>query len=279
MTEQLNPAKGDVQAALDAGLAMARQQAVDDAHSFVVLPAGATVHSLEKQCLQPLRARGTVSLRDMRSFIAYIRERSNPVMELNSRRIYGVVTPKPSFRCVFNDHGVAPEAGWRDDIAMFDCPLSEEWQRWTTKNGVKMDQEAFAQHIEDNLPDIAEPTAADMLEVSRSLEAKKKVNFASGLRLSNGQTQFTYEEQVEGTAAKGRILVPEVFALGVPVFEGGDRYRLEARLRYRIADGGKLTMWYDLLRPHKIIEDATAFVWKSIEAELGCKVLNGGITA
>lgn len=84
---------------------------------------------------------------------------------------------------------------------------------------------------------------------------------------------------MEGTAAKGRILVPEVFALGVPVFEGGDRYRVEARLRYRIAEGGKLTMWYDLLRPHKIIEDATAFVWKSIEAELGCKVVNGGITA
>lgn len=278
MTDKLNPPQGDVQAALDAGLAMANQQQPLSAHGFVVLPAGASVRSLEQMCGEPQRPRGTVSLRDMRSFIAYVVERSSEEPEADTRRIYGVVTPKPSFRCVFNDHG-ATHAGWRDDIALFDCPLSEEWQRWTAKNGVKMDQEAFAQHIEDNLPDIAEPTAADMLEVSRSLEAKKKVNFASGLRLSNGQTQFTYEEQVEGTAAKGRILVPEVFALGVPVFEGGDRYRLEARLRYRIADGGKLTMWYDLLRPHKIIEDATAFVWKSIEAELGCKVLNGGITA
>ena len=118
-----------------------------------------------------------------------------------------------------------------------------------------------------------------MLEISRSLEAKKKVNFASGLRLSNGQHQITYEETIEGTAAKGRLMVPETFALGIAVFEGGDRYRVEARLRYRIADGGKMTMWFDLLRPHKVLEDALSFVLRSIEAELGMQVLNGGIKA
>ena len=71
--------------------------------------------------------------------------------------------------------------------------------------------------------------------------------------------------------------MPEVFALGVPVFENGDRYRVEARLRYRIADGGKLTLWYDLLRPHKILEDAMRFQWKAIEAALGVTVLNGAV--
>jgi hypothetical protein len=71
-------------------------------------------------------------------------------------------------------------------------------------------------------------------------------------------------------------MVPETFALGIAVFEGGDRYHVEARLRYRIADGGKMTMWYDLLRPHKVLEDALSFVWKAIEAELGMQVLNGG---
>jgi uncharacterized protein YfdQ (DUF2303 family) len=72
-------------------------------------------------------------------------------------------------------------------------------------------------------------------------------------------------------------MVPETFALGIAVFEGGDRYHVEARLRYRIADGGKMTMWFDLLRPHKVLEDALSFVWKAIEAELGMQVLNGGI--
>jgi uncharacterized protein YfdQ (DUF2303 family) len=175
---------------------------------------------------------------------------------------------------IFNDHR-GDQAGWRDDRAVFDCPLSPEWQRWTAASGKQMTQEAFATWIEDNLPDIAMPPAADMLEISRSLEAKKKVNFASGLRLSNGQHQITYEESIEGTAAKGRLMVPEVFSLGIPVLEGGDRYQVEARLRYRIADGGKLSMWYDLLRPQKVLEDAVNFVWRAIEAELSTTIWHG----
>lgn len=274
----LNMGKTDAETLLNAGMAMAlRVNHTGDGHEFVVLPAGAKLQSVENMQKTPARARGTVNLRDMASFIAYVRERCPDVTsESSTLRMYGTITPKPGFRAVFNDHGAALP-GWRDDLAVFDCPLSEEWTRWTAKNGTKMDQETFATWIEDNLPDIAEPAAADMLEIARSLEAKKKVNFASGLRLSNGQTQFTYEETIEGTASKGRITVPEVFALGLPVFENGDRYRVEARLRYRIADGGKLTMWYDLLRPHKILEDAMRFQWKAIEAALGVTVFNGAV--
>lgn len=114
-----------------------------------------------------------------------------------------------------------------------------------------------------------------MLEISRSLEAKKKVNFASGLRLSNGQNELTYDEQISGTAAKGKLNVPELFTIGIPVLEGGIKYAVEARLRYRIADGGRLTMWFELVRPHKIVEDAVLAVWKEIEDKTGLMIFNG----
>lgn len=87
-----------------------------------------------------------------------------------------------------------------------------------------MNQADFARFIEDNAPDIASPPAADMIEISRSLEAKKKVNFASAIRLDNGKTEFTYEEDIEGTAAKGRLQVPQVFTIGIPVPEGGPKW-------------------------------------------------------
>lgn len=266
----MNTTGNDVQAALDAGMVLADIRQHGPA-VFVTLPAGAQVHSLEHMLNNPFRPRGTVALRDQRSFVSYIRKRG-------IARLYGVQSPKPGFTAVFNDHE-AFVSGWRDDRATFDCPLSREWQTWTAASGKQMTQEDFARFIEDNLPDVADPPAADMLEISRSLEAKKKVNFASGLRLSNGQHQITYEETVEGTAAKGRLMVPETFDLGISVFENGDRYRVEARLRYRIADSGKMTMWYDLLRPHKVLEDALQTVWKSIEKELGCEILNGGIVS
>lgn len=262
----------DTQAALEAGMLAGEVRLAGDT-PFVLLPGNASVHSLEKLLPHPTRTAGTVELRDQKSFVAYVADRKT-----KGTRLYGTHTPKPGFVAVLNDHqAVEPIAGWRDDRATFECPLSREWQTWTAANGKQMTQEDFARFIEDNLPDVADPPAADMLEISRSLEAKKKVNFASGLRLSNGQHQITYEETVEGTAAKGRLMVPETFALGIAVFEGGDRYHVEARLRYRIADGGKMTMWYDLLRPHKVLEDALSFVWKAIEAELGMQVLNGGI--
>jgi len=264
----------DTQAALEAGMQLAEVQHVADV-PMVVLPAGAQVHWLDNILPNPHRAKGTVALRDMASFVRYVGERKTA-----ATRIYGTQAPKPGFVAVLNDHlGQDLAPGWRDDRATFDCPLSREWLTWTASSGKVMSQEDFARFIEDNLPDVAEPPAADMLEISRSLEAKKKVNFASGVRLSNGQNQLTYEESIEGTAAKGRLLVPETFALGIAVFETGDRYRVEARLRYRIADGGKMTMWYDLLRPHKVLEDALMFVWRAIEAELDIKVLNGSIVA
>ena len=71
--------------------------------------------------------------------------------------------------------------------------------------------------------------------------------------------------------------VPEEFTIGISVLEGGAPYSMNARLRYRIADAGKLTMWFELIRPHKILEDAAAEVWTQIETETGLKVFNGSI--
>lgn len=268
------------QAAIDAGMLLGevRQPFESQGHPFVLVPGHAKVEDLERLLPRPTRKSGTVTLHDHRSFVRYVVEETQA-----GTRLYGSVTPKPMFTAVFNDHhgnsdspdGVAPTPGWRDHRAVYACPLSREWATWNGASGKQMDQATFASFLEDNLPDIAEPAAADMLEIARSLEAKKRVNFASGLRLSNGQTQLTYEETIEGTAAKGRIHVPETFVIGIAVLEGGDRYRVEARLRYRIADGGKLTMWFDLLRPHKVLEDAANFVWQAIEAETGLKVFNG----
>ena len=52
-------------------------------------------------------------------------------------------------------------------------------------------------------------------------------------------------------------------------------HAVTARLRYRIADQGKLTMWFDLLRPHKVLEDAVREVWHQIQTETGLTILNG----
>lgn len=235
---------------------------------FVITPEGYRVADLENMLPTPTRKRGNATMNDAGSFIAYVNSE-----EGEGTRLYGTLNP-PHFTAVLND-SVGGTIGWGDHKVNYACPLSIEWKTWTGQSGKQMNQEGFAQFIENNLPDIAVPPAADMLEISRSLEAKKKVNFASGVRLSNGQNELVYEEQISGTAAKGKLSVPEEFTIGIPVLEGGERYAVTARLRYRIQEGGKLAMWFELVRPHKIVEDAASAVWKAIEEGTGHTIFNG----
>lgn len=267
---ELNEATNESYVAMSLGAALNESETIG-LIPLAVLPAGFKRESLEQYLPAPTRSRGNTTLRDMESFIALVKQESKS----EQTRIYGCFEPA-SFKAVFNDCFM-DSPGWRDHTATFSCPQSVEWKTWLGKNKSKMTQADFAQFIEDNLPDIASPPAADMLEISRTLEAKKKVNFASGIRLSNGQNELTYEEEISGTSAKGKLQIPETFTVGIPVLEGGAKYGVECRLRYRIEDGGKMFMWFDMLRPHKVVEDAIKQVWNSIEEGTGLPILNGNV--
>jgi uncharacterized protein YfdQ (DUF2303 family) len=267
MTEDNN----HIQSAINAGVALSAFHQIAGIPT-AVLPEGFDVKTLEHMLPNPARKVGLTNVHDAESFIALVKADGNA----EHTRLY-CSTTNPQFNAVFNDHGGnGLLAGWKDHGVRYACPTSVEWKTWTASSGKQMNQESFAQFIENNLPDIARPPAAEMLEISRTLEAKKKVNFASGVRLSNGQSELTYEEEISGTAAKGKFKVPEEFSIGIPVLEGGPRYEVTARLRYRIADGGKLTIWYELVRPHKILEDAFNGVRLHIEQAIGMRAINGG---
>lgn len=95
--------------------------------------------------------------------------------------------------------------------------------------------------------------------------------------LANGQVDFKYQEEIQGSAgANGNIKVPERFFIGIPVFEGGDPYKLEAKLRWRLNDG-KLTMWFELVRDHKVLEAAFQDIWKKIAEETQITIYRGSV--
>lgn len=245
----------------------------DGAEPFVIVPDGHHISNVEDTLPAPVRKSGITNVRDAKSFIAlFVRN------EIDATTLLYYTVEPPTFVAIFNDHSVGGngQAGWGDHRLVYDCPLSPEWKTWVGSHKKAMKQSDFAQFIEDNLPDVVEPAGATMLEISRRLEARKKVNFTSGLRLDNGEVQFQYEEQIEGRAGpKGAFTVPEKFVLGIPVFENGTRYAVTARFRYRIGDGGDLVLWYDLERHHKIVEDAVAQLQTDIEAETGVTAING----
>ena len=243
-----------------------------DAAPFVSLPEGYQVHDLEKTLAKPLRKRGTVTMNDAASFVDYFK------LHQMASRIYGTIEP-PKFVALMNDHR-NDEPGWGDHRIVYHCPLSKEWKEWKTFAGTPRDQIAFSEFMESHTPDINssaadEPTGAMMLEVATSFKAQKKVNFASGQRLDNGQVNFTFQEEIQGSAgAKGHIKVPERFFIGIPVFEGGAPYRIEAKLRYRLKDGG-LSMWFEMVRDHKVLEAAFLDIWKEIADGTQTKIWRG----
>lgn len=259
---------------------------IDPGHSvpFVVVPQGYELKNIEDLYPRPARARGTTILLEQESFIEFVKERQAPNL-LATARMYGrppiartadtgaVSVQPPRFAAVFNDT-MAGMPGWGDDSALWECPLSPEWIRWIGNSHKQMPQADFARFIEDNLPDIAEPAAADMLDLSRTLEAKSEAKFASSVRLDNGANQLKFEETIEGAARGGQLQIPQVFALGIPVLLGGQGYRVEARFRYRLA-GSKLTLWYEIIRPHKIVEDVFKDLRTAITEGTGMKVFVG----
>lgn len=166
-----------------------------------------------------------------------------------------------------NSHG-DQQAQWARHQVIYQCPVTPEWKKWRDNSGVSMSQATFATFIEDGIPDITDPSGADMLEIATSLQVHNKVNFRQALRLDNGETQFTYEDNIEGKAgAKGQLKIPQTIHLGLRLFEGGPGYALEARFRYSIKDG-QLSMHYDLVRPERVHDVAVSEVYDQIAAGL-----------
>jgi uncharacterized protein YfdQ (DUF2303 family) len=270
-TETHGPAEiGDIQAAIAAGAALGEPRnpvAEPGAGIFTVVPKNYEVKSLEEFLPRPLRIEEKVSLQDADSFIAYVNSFKN-----GCSRIFFDVEDE-EFTAILDYHD-AEQPSWCGHVATFKPRRSVEFETWMAANRKQMTQVDFARFLEENLPDIVQPNSAELLQVALNFEAKKSVEFSSGARLDNGQIQFQYDEVVRGTAQKGAIEVPETFVLGIPIHVNGPAYRMEVRLRWRLQEG-KLAFWYEIVRPHRYIEDALAEIRFRVLKETEVAVLAG----
>lgn len=230
---------------------------------------------LERHLPAPLRKIGAARLDDLDSFVWYVKEHGS----LSNCRIYTTVDYKTGalvFKSVFNDHEQLA-AAWRDFVATFAPELSLEWQRWINSNKKAMTQSEFATFIEDNMPEIATieglPTGTDMMNLATNFEATSEKKFKAGTRLQSGGVAIEYIDQ-EDAGTLARMQVFERFALGLPIYFNGTAYRIDARLKYRIREG-KLSLWYELIRPEKIIEDAAKELIEGVRNKTGMPVLFG----
>jgi hypothetical protein len=241
---------------------------------------------------RPRRVHGTVALVEPESFGEYINLYRTP-----QTRLYADVA-RSTLTAVFNDHPAAGSrahegnfeltgdvtlvAGYRDHTATMTLGRHPDWVAWVGRDMTQgqqrgtsglMTQRDFGEFIEDMAHTIVSPDSATMLEVATTLTARRTINFDSRARLDNGDMAFGFVE--ETTARAGRagqtIEIPTRFVIRTPIFQGGDLFEIEARLRFR-PDGDGVRMGYRLLRQTDREREAFDAVVSTVSDDTG---LNG----
>lgn len=261
----LSRAPGDSQAIIDAAIASTepKELAVDGVYS-VIVPEGArretvTIHEFLDA---PNRVKGAYRPATVEAFMAYVQEH---VDKVGTTTVW-VHPTAGRVRALLNDSG--PDSpGWADHRAELDLIQAPEWTHWLSRNGVLGSQEEFAEHIEDGVAQIVEPSAADMLEIAQSFHASQAATIRHARRLDSGQVNVVYDEQIDATAGQqGELSVPTEFKLAIPPFVGEEPYEVTARLRFRLRSSN-LTIGYRLDQPEAVVRDALSKIAERLASE------------
>lgn len=232
------------------------QQYANENLPFVVVPSEGKVHTFPETLDRPLQLQQTVSLHTAKDFIGYV----NRFADTNSVIFVNVLGGK--IQAVLDYHEATSVAEYGSNAkqrlcshkAIFNVEQTPEFKKIRDKSGESMSQSDFALFLEDVMPYINQPAAAELYEIVSTLSAKTSVDFKSGVRTDNGQVSITYNENIDASAGReGKLNIPEQIVFGIQVHRGGSHYALPARFRYRIKDGN-LRMWYDLDQLEKAIE-------------------------
>ncbi|MFC9432777.1 DUF2303 family protein [Nocardia sp. NPDC057030] len=193
------------------------------------------VAAYERYYPVPWRMRGQITVDDVPSLVALLEA------EEDLGRVV-IIADQQNSRIT----AILNFEGWRDHRILLDLTASEQYIRWANYDGKMVNQVDFAELIEERVADIVAPSAADMLELTRTFNATTNVEFDSDVLRQSGAVRFRYVERIEARAGQARDLaVPEKFTIRVPVWRGGEAVEMQASLRYRVSRGG-LVLGYKL---------------------------------
>ena len=264
---------------------------------------------IDEMRTRPDRYRGTAQFFDVASFIAHVKRQSMAHSVIFAQT--GWPNPAITAVYDYNDPALVssgwPAVGTEDEPptpvmqdglprfgthrAVYAFPVSKEWTAWTSKSGVKMSQKDFAEFIEDNILDIvAAPIeslsglgadlikavggryadAATLVELSRGLTVHSADRVKNATNISSGEVQVVFENE-HRDAQGAPLVVPSLFMIGIPVFEGEACYMVAARLRYSVS-GGTIGWWFDLFKHQKVAEHAVSASLAMVREETGLPV-------
>ena len=228
------------------------------AEKLALVPPGYTARSLRTIGEAATQPAGTVRLERLSDLADYHIAHATPASIILASRDKGEIVSVLDWHQPENiDSPADPVYGFARHRARFSLAFTPEWIAWNAVSGRAVNQTAFAEFIEENLPEVIEPDGAALLEMVRHVSGKKSIVFESARNLANGDVQITYKEDTQANgSSKGEIAMPSHIVLRLPVYKGAERattFDVKAFLRFRVADG-KLTYELKLHRPEKAVE-------------------------
>lgn len=247
---------------LDAGGALAEPLYESD-HEIIARVGTGGHQRLERIALEaprPAAKTGVVKLHDVKSLIAYTLRHRTADTVIYADQEHERIT------AVLDDHGEKPGHGRHR--AVYPCPVTTEWQAWKAVLGKALSQEQLVDFFEERALDVAEPPAAELQEMIRELVIKKDVAWKKAFDERTGKVTLEFKEDVTESAGRsGSVQLPSHFVIGVSVYSGGDPYRCEVRLRYRLAEA-KLRLFLSIDNVERIEEVAFGEAAAEVEAGL-----------
>jgi uncharacterized protein YfdQ (DUF2303 family) len=236
------------------------------------VPKGSEIKEIDTEKLlpNPRRTSATAAFADAESFLAYIKRHDRP----GSTVIWCNFNPRESkldFSAVFDDHAADGKAGWRAHKATFAPQTSIEWNAWKGQHKTTMPQLTFAEWLQEHDEDITSidgfPTSLQMLELATNFVANEEHALKSAIKLQSGGVRLTYVADADKNT-EAQMMLFDKFALGIPVFHGGEALLMKARLKYK-QNSGKVSFHYELIRPDRVHEAASRKMVEKIRAGLG----------
>lgn len=263
----------DAQVVVDTAISAASPTELDPGLVYsVVAPNGARqeIIDLERFEKTPRRAKGTYKVATVEALVDVTNRHED-----GQDTTLWVHPTSGDVIAVLNDHGPGQSPAWGDHRVHLQLLFTDEWKRWIGHDAKLLSQEAFAEHLQDGITEIASPPAADLLEIAQTMQGATEVAWKAGVSIRDGSVQIGYTEEASAKAGRdGRLEVPEIFTLVMSPFIGEEPVEISARLRWRVKGGG-LLIGYKLEQPELVIRNALERIAARLRAEFPARVYLG----
>ncbi|MFC4668174.1 DUF2303 family protein [Seohaeicola nanhaiensis] len=262
-----------------------------------------------EQLFKPHRRTGTAKHKTLESLIDW----ANRFKSGNSV-IYANPDPaNPSLTCIANYHAeggaseTGPDATARhlDHVGRYDFPLSREWKAWQAITKEAITKDRFCEFIEANAKDLIDPTPAllqqdkvkpteewekrliavaakimgrfgqvrQLIELGRQFQVHENSSLEVSRDPDSGASRFQFTAEHQDAAGRP-LSIPNLFLIAIPIFQGGDLYRLPLRFSYR-KSGAELKFILNLYDAETAFETACDEAAQKAAEETGLPLFIG----